>query len=199
MLLNNEKLGILEDFLKDYETKLTGSYIAKKNRFNQKSVSNFLKELEKENILKSAMQGKNKLYSLNLDNYPAIIDFLSAVEHLKTLSFYKKHALIKEIAGKILPYCKGIVAIFGSYAKSIEKGRSDLDIFIAGTCNKVKVEEFSKIYRIDINTRIYPLSLFKKALKERDLFIEEVMQNHIVIKNSQEFASSVREFRYGKD
>ena len=38
--------------------------------------------------------------------------------------------------GKIFHYVKGIVIIFGSYAKGIQKKSSDLDIMIIGKCDE---------------------------------------------------------------
>lgn len=199
MLLNIHKIAIMSEFLGNYKVTLTGSFIAEKNKLNQKSVSNFLRESEEEGVLKSSRQGKNRLYTLNLENSPLIIDYISSIEHLRTIGFYKRHSLIKEISEKILPYCNGITVIFGSYAKGTEKKDSDLDVFVAGSCNKNKIEETSKIYNLEVNLKIYPLSLFKKALKQKDPFVEEIINNHIVIKNIQEFVYLLKKFRYGKD
>ena len=91
MLLGKNKLKVLEEFLKDYSLKITGSAIAKKNHLNQKSVSNFLKELEKKGFLKSIIQGKNKLYYLNLEDELVTLSFISYVEQLRLIEFYKRN------------------------------------------------------------------------------------------------------------
>lgn len=189
----------MEEFIGDYDIRLTGSFIAKKKKLNQKSVSNFLKMLEKEGILKSKTEGKNLLYSLNFSNNRIVTDYISAVELLRTIRFYKKHPLVKEIMNKIMPDCDGVIAIFGSYAKGIEKKDSDLDLFIAGKCDMEKIRELSKIYNLELSVKNYPLQIFKDALKKRDMFLEEVINKHILVKETQKFIELVKVLRYGKD
>ena len=97
MLLNNQ-IQVFEEFLRDFNSELTGSFIAKKRNLNQKTVANYLNKLEKETILKSRTQGKNKLYFLNVDNKEILKNFIISVEHLRTINFYEKNILIKEIS-----------------------------------------------------------------------------------------------------
>ena len=183
MLLNNQIL-IFEEFLRDFNSRLTGSFIAKKKNLNQKTVSNYLNKLEKEHILKSKIQGKNKLYFLNLDNKEIIKNFIIAVEHLRTINFYKKNILIKEITGKIQPNIKGIAVIFGSYAKNTQKKDSDLDILLIGKCNEKEINKISKIYKIEINLKIYPRL-------EQDILTKEVIKDHIIIRNVEQFIGEI--------
>lgn len=199
MLLNDARIKILEEFLKDYEAKLTGSFIAKKKNLNQKSVANALNEFENERFLRSATQGKNKLYFINLDDAETSALFITAVENVRTIEFYKKQPFIREVAAKITPYCDGIAAIFGSYAKGTAKKDSDLDIFVAGKCSEMEIERIADIYKIEINVKAYPLPAFEKAIAKKDTLTEEVIKDHIIIKNAQQFVSHLMEFRYGKD
>jgi predicted nucleotidyltransferase len=190
---------VLEEFVRDYSSMLTGSQMAKKKKLNQKSVANVLKEMEKEGLLKSKTSGKNKLFFLNLDDKETIVNFISAVEHLRVINFYKKNPLIKEIATKIIPYCNGIAVIFGSYVKGTKKGGSDLDLFIAGNCKRKKIAKISEAYRLDISIKNYPVCVFNKALSGRDFLINEVVKDHIIILGVQMFVSKLIRFRYGKD
>lgn len=183
MLLNNQ-LKILEEFLRDFDIKLTGSFIAKKRGLNQKTVANYLNKLEKETILKSKTEGKNKLYSLSLDNKEIIKHFIIAVEHLRTINFYKKHILIKEIAEKIQNHIKGIAVIFGSYVKNTQKRDSDLDILIIGKCNEKEINNISKTYKVEINLKVYPKL-------EKDILTKEVIKNHIIINNVEQFTGEI--------
>ena len=183
MLLNNQ-IQIFEEFLRDFNAKLTGSFIAKKKKLNQKTVSNYLNRLEKEHILKSRTQGRNKLYSLNLNNKEIEKNFIIAVEHLRTINFYRKNILIKEIAEKINNHIKGTAIVFGSYAKNTQKKDSDLDILIIGKCNEKEINNISKIYRIEINLKIYPKL-------EQDILTKEVIKNHIIIKNTEQFIEEI--------
>ena len=199
MMLDSLRLQVMEEFLKDYNINLTGSIIARKKNQNQKSVANVLREFEMQGVLKSTTQGKNKLYSLNLDDSQMVVSFISMLEHMRTLDFYNSHPLIKEISKKIIPHCEGPTAIFGSYAKGIQKKGSDLDVFVAGKYDREEIEKISGIYKIEINVKSYPLGLFKKSLLKKDHLLEEVKKDHILIWNVQQFVSYVMEFGYGKD
>ena len=183
MLLNNQIL-IFEEFLRDFNAELTGSFIAKKKKLNQKTVSNYLNKLETETILKSKTQGKNKLYSLNLNNKEIIKNFIISAEHLRTINFYKKHLLIKEIAEKIKNHIKGTAIIFGSYVKNTQKKDSDLDLLIIGKCNEKEINNLSKTYKLEISLKIYPKL-------EKDILTKEVIKNHIIIKNTEQFIEEV--------
>jgi len=183
MLLHNQ-IKIFEEFLKDFNIKITGSFIAKEKKLNQKTVSNYLNKLEKEHILKSKTQGKNKLYFLNLDNKEIVKNFIISVEHLRTINFYKKNILIKEIVGKIKYHIKGIAVIFGSYTKNTQKKDSDLDVLVIGKCNEKEINNISKTYKIEINLKIYPKL-------EQDILTKEVIKNHIIIKNTEQFIEEI--------
>lgn len=183
MLLNNQ-IWVFEEFLKDFNTKLTGSFIAKKKKLNQKTVSNYLNKLEKEAILRSKTQGKNKLYFLNPDNKEIVKNFIISVEHLRTIDFYRKHILIKEIAEKIQPFIKGTAVIFGGYVKGTQKQDSDLDILIIGKCNEKEISTISKTYKMEISLKIYPKL-------EQDILTKEVIKNHIIIKNTEQLIGDI--------
>ena len=90
MILDKTELRILEEFLGDYSVRLTGSWIAQNKNLNEKTVSNKLNNYEKQGLMKSTMQGRNKLYYLNTDDKEKINHFLSAVEHVSTVEFYEK-------------------------------------------------------------------------------------------------------------
>jgi len=183
MLLNDLKIKVLEEFLRNYQIKLTGSFIAKKKGLNQKSAANTLNELERENILKSKIEGRNKLYYLNLDN--RIQSYLISVEYLRTFNFLEKNPIIKEIISKL--QSKGILIIFGSYAKNLQKKDSDLDLLIIGNYNEKNIKELEKIYNLEINIKKYDLSIFKKP----DHLFNEVIKDHILIKGGEDFVENL--------
>lgn len=111
-----------------------------------------------------------------------------AIEHLRTIEFYKNNLVIKEISEKINPLIKGSAIIFGSYAKKIQKKDSDLDILIIGKCNEKEIEKICKMYNIEISLKIYPKL-------QTDILTKEAIKNHIYIKNSEKI---VRELINGK-
>lgn len=103
---------------------------------------------------------------------------------MRTLHFYKKNILIKEIAEKINPLIQGTAVIFGSYAKGIEKNDSDIDILIIGKCNENEINKISNVFNKEISLKIY--SKFKK-----DILTKEVIKNHIIIKNTEQFIEEI--------
>lgn len=169
---------IFEEFLGDYSILLTGSFIAKKKKLNQKTTANYLYALEKEGIIKSKTQGKNKNYFLNLDNKEIVKNYILAVEHIRTLEFYKTNLVVKEISEKINGHINGSAIIFGSYAKGIQKKDSDLDILIIGRCNEKEIEKIGRTYHLEISLKVYPKL-------EKDILIKEAVKNHIFIKNPE--------------
>lgn len=175
---------VFEEFLGDYTGFFTGSFIAKKKKLNQKTTANYLQNLEKEGILKSKIQGKNKNYFLNLENKEIVKNFILAIEHLRTIKFYKKNLVIKEISEKINKHISGSALIFGSYAKGIQKKDSDLDILIVGNGNEKEIEKIGKTYNIEISLKIY--SEFK-----RDVLTKESMKQHIFIKNPEQLIEEI--------
>ena len=199
MLLSELGLAAIEEFLGNYTGSFTGSDIARKKSLNQKSVSNALNKLESEGFLKSNTVGKNKEFSLNLDNMETVKNFIVAAEHIRTANFLKKQALIKEIILKIGPAFNGIVIIFGSYAKGTQKKDSDLDIFIAGAYDRDKVYKVSELYNLQINVKNYPASAFRRALKSKDILLTEIIKNHVIISGAEEFVNAVMRDYYGKD
>lgn len=199
MLLNELVLAVIEEFLGNYTGSFTGSYIAKKKSLNQKSVSNALNKLEDEGFLKSKTVGKNKEFSLNLDNLESVKNFVVAAEHLRTANFLKKNPMIKEIVIKTKNTFYGIVVVFGSYAKGIQKKDSDLDVFVAGSYNKDAVQKISELYNLHISVKNCPTSALKRALRKRDILLTEVIKNHVIISGAEEFVNSVMRDYYGKD
>jgi predicted nucleotidyltransferase len=184
-------LSVLEEFLGKYTGSFTGSYIAKKRFLNQKSVANTLNKLEDEGLLKSKTMGKNKEFSLNLGNLEVVKNFITAAEHLRTANFFRKHPIIKEALSKSKPAFDGIVIVFGSYAKDTQKKDSDLDVFVAGTYDKNKVSKISELYNLEISVKNYPANAFKRALKNKDILVNEVLKNHVIIAGAEEFVNAI--------
>ncbi len=185
MVLNEPKVAIIEVFLRDYSLKITGSEIARKKNLNQKSTANTLLELEEQGFFASEIEGKNKHYFLQKEDKELISHFILAVEHVRTINFYKKNPLIKEIIHKIKPLCKGILIVFGSYAKGLQKKNSDLDIFLVGECNVEEIHKIQDAYGIELNIKQFPL----KKLSLDDHLVKEVVKDHIFINNCDEFVS----------
>ena len=180
MLLNNNALSILAEFCSDYNKEIYGRVIAQKLKMNQKTASNILNKLEKEGILKYSTEGKNKYYSLNKFN-PEIRDVMKIVEIGRKNKFIHRHNKLKDLFYSLEKKAEGILIIFGSYANFTNNKDSDLDIFIIS--NIKEIEELEDLYKIKINA----VKSSKEKINKEDIFMKEIIKNHIIIKGVEEF------------
>ena len=99
----------------------------------------------------------------------------------------KKHpelSIILEDIKKNFP--KGIIILFGSYAKGIPKQNSDIDIYLETNDNKIKDEVK------DINSK---LSIKIGKFDTESLLIKEIVKNHIIIRGLEDFYERVEFFK----
>lgn len=92
-----------------------------------------LLDLEKEGILKSRWQGKQRYYSLNT-NFSLINEYRAII--LKTVGFEQ----ILKSSLKGIPGIKHAV-IFGSYAQNRMDAHSDIDLLVVGTHNTIELQK----------------------------------------------------------
>jgi len=180
MLLNENTFKILSEFCSDYSKRIYGGQIAKKLKMNQKTASNVLNSLEKENIVKYATEGKNKYYFLNKLN-PKIGDILKIIEIERKNVFTEIHQDQRELFPLLEKKATGILVIFGSYANFTNNSKSDLDVFSLG--NISEVEDLEERFNIKINIVKSSREKFNKS----DIFIKEVIRNHVILKGVEDF------------
>jgi predicted nucleotidyltransferase len=180
MLLNNKEQEILNEFLGDYSKKIYGRDIAKRLKMNQKTASNILNRLEKENILKFKTEGKNKYYFLNtLTSH--IKEIIAMIEIKRKIDFLEKNENIKDLFTKIEQKSKGMIIVFGSYAKGKSSKDSDLDLFSIGEIKQV--HDLEDLYNIKINI----IKSSKEKFNKQEPIIKEIINNHVILKGTEEF------------
>ena len=184
MLLNNKAMKILNEFSSDYNHKIYGREISRKLKMNQKTVSNILNKLEKEDILKFLEEGKNKYYFMNRFN-PQIKEIIKLIEMDRKIIFFEKYGKIKDLFNKLEQRTQGIFIVFGSYASGNATQKSDIDIFVLGKISDT--EDLEQIYNIKINI----VKSSKKRFNKEDIFIKEVIRNHIVLKGVEDFVELI--------
>lgn len=195
MFLLDYKFQIMNYCIRDLNKGYYASKIAKELKLNQKSVSNYLNELETTKILISILEGRNKVFYFNFKEKIFLSDFLTIINIIKKINFLKRNRKIYEIVEKlnIENYL-----IFGSYAKGLEKPKSDLDILIIGNYDKNKIRELSLIYDIEINVKSLSEISFIKSLEKKEILIEEIVKDNIIIHNSEYFIKKFIKFYYKK-
>lgn len=184
MILNDKTLSVSEEFCLDYGKKIYGRQLAGKLKMNQKTVSNILNRLEKEGILKYSTEGKNKYYFLNMLN-PQVKDIIKMLEIARKNKFIQKYIKLKALFYALEKRARGILVVFGSYANFTSNRDSDLDVFVVG--NIGEVEDLENLYKIKINI----VKSSKEKTNKQDVFVKEIIKNHIVIKGAEEFVELV--------
>jgi len=177
---NNKELKILAEFTSDYNSKHYGRAIALKLKMNQKTVSNILNNLEKQHIIKFKHEGKNKYYFLNKSN-PSTKEVIKLTEIKKRIVFFEKYIKLNQLFLEIEKRTKGITIIFGSYANFTKNEKSDLDVFVIGSV--AELSDLEKLYNIKVNV----VKSTKDKFKSNNLFLKEIMNNHILLKGVEEF------------
>jgi predicted nucleotidyltransferase len=136
-----------------------------------KNVSTELKTLESIGLLTSSKSGNLKYFHVN----PGFLIY----SELKSIFFKVRGApgLLKQVLSDSpdIEYA----FIYGSFAASTENDKSDLDLMVIG---KIPLEillkrlrEPEKALGREINPSLFPISEMKQRLKDRDPFIDRVM------------------------
>ena len=174
------KYRILELYLSDWKRKYYLREISYKTGLLLRTVQNITGSMVNENILHQEYKGRNKYYSLNLNNI--IVKYeLMITEIERTKNFLKKYKqfqlLLKQI--KNLPP----ILIFGSYAENRQSHKSDIDILVIS--NK-EIEELNilphELHIITINNKT-----FVKWFKKEETLLKEILRNHIFLNHHYYF------------
>jgi len=181
-------LRILILFTKGYEKEYYIREVEKLLEVSSRTALVTLAKLEKRGILESKTKGKIKTYSIKKSSLS--MEFFLLTEQYKKIQFMEKNHLVKEVLEKADEFMQGIVIVFGSYAKGMQKEDSDLDLFIVGTFDEKKIKETGNKYGLDINIKSYPMDIFEKEI-HNDILLKEVIDNHILIKDTEGFVRRV--------
>jgi len=188
-MLNENIYRVLSLFTGNYRNEVYGRQAARDLEMNQKTVSNVLLRLERDDILRSKTEGRNRIYRLNISN-PALMHIMSMVEEERAVRFREESGLGRDFFEKILKSKSPLVIIFGSYANGTQKRNSDVDI-LALSPFEVDLSGIQKFYKIKPSVREYIEEEFKEALRGRDFLITEVLKNHVVIVGSDLFVKII--------
>ncbi len=186
--VNDMDLKILSIFTKGYEKEYYIREVEKLLHVSSRTALVTLAKLGKNGILESKTKGKIKSYSIKKSTISR--EFFLLTEQYKKIQFLEKNHLVKEVLEKTDDYLQGIVIVFGSYAKGIQKDDSDLDLFIVGTFDEKKIKETGNKYGLNINIKGYPMDIFEKEIHD-DILLKEIIENHIIIKDAEGFVRRI--------
>ncbi len=187
----NKELDVIALYSGDYKARFYLREISKLAKLPLKTCQNTLANLEKERILKSKLEGKNKYFSLNLDSIQTKSSILKA-EIYKTDIFLEKYPEFKIFLKSI--NTNFAIIVFGSFARLKADPDSDLDIFIISN-KEEKLPSHLLSYKIHQN--YLSEESFRKAIAEKETLIKEIEANHIILNNPSLYVNMMWEY-YGK-
>ena len=193
-MIHNSYFEIVEQFLGDYNREIYGRELIGTVSLSQKSIALALDNLEKKGILTSRKSGNMKFFRLNKE-YARIRDIIVMAELSRKTDFLERHKTI----ANLFKNDTRIVGLFGSYAKGTQKKDSDIDLFIIGEKNKKDYSDLAKVYDLDVSIKYFSVKDFESLLKKKNPLIREIIENHILIFNIEQFTNLLWRDFYGFD
>lgn len=174
------------------------SELARVIKADPMNLSRELGKLEEENIFISRVSGKQKYYKLNR-NY----SFYNELKNIVTKTVGVESSLAEILKDeRAIRFC----FIYGSYASGTDKSGSDIDLFIIGESSAVdsvadKISRLEKKIGREINYRFFSEADLKKALKEKNSFILNIVKNKkiFLIGDEKDFREYAQYNSFGKN
>ena len=187
----NKELEIIALYRDNYKSEFYLRQISKLAKLPLKTAQNVLFNLEKNKVLKSKIDGKNKYFSLNLDNIQTK-SYLLQSEIYKTDLFLENYPQFKTFLKSLNTNVP--IIVFGSFAKFKADKESDLDLFVIS-------EKGQKLPFHLIPYKVHQVNLsedsFVKALIEKEALLKEIEENHIILNNHSFYINAMWDY-YGK-
>ncbi len=190
----NNKLSIIGLYRSNYLAQYHTREMAKLLKKSHVTLLPHLNALEKEKILIAKIVGRNKVYSLNLDNI-LTENFIVISELLESILYQEQVFLIKRINTEISKFnLSGTLILFGSYAKKTFKEDSDIDLLYLGELKEpeiTKIKATGKTYGKTINLKTAIIQNFDNGLRKKDALIIEVLKYHFILQNQDQFINAL--------
>lgn len=187
----NKELEVVALYTSNYKAEFYLRQIAKLANLPLKTCQNVLTALEKEKIIRGKIEGKNKYFSLNLENIKTKSYLLQAEIH-KLNNFLNSYPQFNIFLKSV--HTTSPIILFGSFAKTKPDKNSDVDLLI------ISKEEQNLPAHL-LSHKIHQVNLseesFKKALNEKEALIKEIEESHIILNNPSSYVNLVWEY-YGK-
>ncbi|MEK6938609.1 MAG: nucleotidyltransferase domain-containing protein [Nanoarchaeota archaeon] len=161
-----------------------GRELAKEIKTSLTRVQAILQELRGINVLDYKIEGKNHIYFIKKNLISKT--FILNSENYKLAKTLTRYPLLSPLFQDILEKSRGMIILFGSYAKGIPKEESDIDIYIDTTNPKIK-DVIQKI-----NDQI---SVKIGKFNPEDLLIKEIIKNHVIITGAESYYEKIKFFR----
>lgn len=183
-------VNLLVPLSSDYSQKFFASELSRKTNIPQQTVSRYLNQMAKLNLIGYVKEGRNKMFYLDLKKQTTRI-ILNIIEQYKSLYFELKTKETALIINELLEYCESII-VFGSYASGNYSKESDLDLVVLGKSDKNKVKRLKQKYTIKINEHYTTYNQFAKIIASGNPLSIEIMKNHLLFGNVSEIIGIFR-------
>ena len=142
--------------------------IARLTKISPPSVMSYLKEFEKDGLIKKIIKNKIPFYNSIRDNSNFIL-----YKKLSIIFELNNNGLIEYLWDKISP---DAIVLYGSFARGEAIENSDIDLFVLGKEINVDIMAFEKMLHKKIHL------LFKDSLKEMTRELRNNILNGIILK-----------------
>jgi predicted nucleotidyltransferase len=186
--INENHLLVLSLFTRGYNREYYIREITTLLPLSHGTAQKVLTSFEKKAVLESSLKGKIRVFRIR--HTPLAREYLTLSELYKKIRFMEEKPYVSEVMARISPYFSGLAVIFGSYAKGTETSDSDLDLFLAGTCDRKEVARIAAQYSVDVNLQVYPREVFERDLSS-DPLLREVLDSHISWMDTEYFVHTV--------
>jgi predicted nucleotidyltransferase len=180
--------SILALFTRGYHNEYYIREIASLLPVSHGTVQTILCDLEEKQVLSSTLKGRIRIFRLKKTLLAA--EYLGIAEVYKRIAFLEENPLIAELMEKIDPFLSGCAGIFGSYAKGTATKGSDLDLFVAGDCDRHAIDKTAAKYGVEVNTVVLPKDAFA-PVRLQDNLIQEILKDHVIWKETEFFVRTV--------
>ena len=178
----NYEFEVLLSLLKK---EMHGRELAKELKTSLTRVQAVLNDLRQVNVLDYKTEGRNHVYFIK-KNIVAKTYVLNA-ENYKLAKLLRRYAFLEPLVKGIAEKCPDkMIVLFGSYAKSIPKDDSDVDVYVDTTDKKIK-EAVNNVNE-NISAKI-------GEFRKEDPLIQEIVKNHIIIQGVETFYEKLEFFK----
>jgi predicted nucleotidyltransferase len=181
--INQTTLKMLGLYRSNYDASFHVRAVARETNIDVKAIQLQLKMLEKINVVSSTQKGRNKEYSLNLDNYLTKY-YMILAETFASITYLSKNFEIKKLFSEIGDKIGDSVMLFGSFAKGEMTPKSDIDLLVIGDkkSNLDAVRETGRLIGREIGVKSTTEEKFLEGLMNGDPLIREVVASHVILK-----------------
>ncbi len=190
--INQTTLKVLALYRNDYAAVFHLREISRRTEVDVKAIQLQLRKLEEGGVLVSTRRGRNKEYSMNLENSITKYHMILA-ETFVSIGALRGNYMLKKVATEVGDATTGMLILFGSFAKGIADDDSDVDLFLVAE-DEFDADAIEDIGNI-VGRRISIISSTKKEFDEgilgEDPFLREIVSNHVVLRGTDEFCEAM--------